>query len=343
MLRLVTLAATAALAASSLPGISAASTEPSFQLGLVSDAHPGSRSVSQIGDLGAAIVRVEFPIDATPASLAPVIGSFARHDVAVLPLAGFSGRVATSAEARNLASWARSFGPSGTFWRHRSGGRLAIRDIEFGNETNRAYQFGGCGPGCPAYAQRAAEYALALKAAQEAIDGPLGNARVGLLAIGDDGGVDSAEWVNGMFAAVPDLASRIAGWTAHPYGPRSAWQPMLDQLVQQTQARGAPATIPIFITELGIATDNGSCLTDNDGWPLCMTYAEAARALKSTIAAIRARYGERIRAIFIYQAFDQRLPGVDNDREHYFGVLTANGAPKGAYTQTIRSLLHTPH
>ena len=118
---------------------------------------------------------------------------------------------------------------------------------------------------------------------------------------------------------------------------------MLDQLVSQTAARGAPASIPIFITEIGIASDNGSCLDSNLGWSHCMTYGQAASSLKLTLAAIRARYGARIRAIFVYQAFDQHLPRSDDGHEHYFGVLTANGGTKGAYTATIRSLLRSLH
>src|ERR1700680_2266917 len=111
-----------------------------------------------------------------------------------------------------------------------------------------------------------------------------------------------------MFRPVPELAQRVAGWTAHPYGPRANWQPLLDRLVGQMRARGAPASIPIYITELGIATDNGVCLTNNFGWNPCMSYREAATALNSTLGAIRARYGERVRAVFLYQAVDQRRP-----------------------------------
>jgi hypothetical protein len=72
-----------------------------------------------------------------------------------------------------------------------------------------------------------------------------------------------------------------------------------------------------------------------------MSYAEAGAALAATVSAIRARYGTRIRAIFAYQALDQRLPRVDSDREHYFGILTANGAFKGALTTTFRSLVRS--
>ena len=140
-----------------------------------------------------------------------------------------------------------------------------------------------------------------------------------------------------------DLASRVAGWTAHPYGPRAVWQALLDQLVAETQARGAPVTVPIYITELGIASDDGHCLNNNFGWNPCLSYAETGAALASTVTAIRARYGTRIRAIFVFQALDQRLPHLDSNREHYFGILTANGRPKGALTKDFRALLRSQH
>jgi hypothetical protein len=337
VLRPLTVAVAAVLAASVLLSAGEAAPAHAFQLGLVSNADGGARA-GNVGALGASIVRVEFRIDSPMSKLERVIGRFARHGVAVLPLAGFRGRIPTMAEARNLAAWARAFGPSGSFWRHRSGGQLAIRDIEFGNETNQASQFGGCGFECPAFPQRAHAYALALKAAQEAIAGPLGNPAVGLLAIGDDGGTQSPNWVNAMFQAVPDLGRRIAGWTAHPYGPH--WWRMLDRLIAQTAARGAPA-VPIFITEIGIASDNGRCLSSNFGWNPCMTYGEAASAMEGELAGIQARYGQRVRNVFIYQAFDQRPPQADSEREHYFGALTSSGVPKGAYTAAIRALLRT--
>lgn len=311
---------------------------PRLQLGVVANANARSLA-GTIGGLGARTVRVEFSIDSTPGQLAPVIAAFARHGVRVLPLAGFTGRIPSSAEAINLGTWARTFGPGGTFWRGRSGGDLAIRDIEFGNETNQAYQFGGCSAGCATYVPRARAYALALKVAQEAIDGADGDSRVGVLAIGDDGGTGSADWIDGMFEAVPDLARRIAGWTAHTYGPASRWRPLLDRLVSQTSARGAPATTPIFITELGLASDNGRCLSGNFGWSPCMTYSTAASSLRETLDALRAYADGRVRAIFLYQAVDQRLPNVDQDAEHYFGVLQANHASKGAYTAYVRAQL----
>ena len=307
-----------------------------LELGVVS-----GREVPRARDakwLGAKVVRIEFSLGDSPRRLAPIISAYARAGVRVLPLAGFIGRMPSPSEAANLATWAAAFGPGGSFWHNRPGRSFAIQDIEFGNETSYGYQFAGCGSGCPQYAPRARAYALAFVAAQQAIAGPQGNPNVGLLAQADYGG-NGDEWVNGMFEAVPDLAAHVAGWTVHTYGPPTSWQPSIDALVGQTRARGAPASIPIYITELGLASDNGACLRNNYGWNRCMTYAQAGHALSATITSIRARYGVRIHSIFIYQTADHVPPGRDVNREDYFGVLRWNGSPKGAYTKAVRSLL----
>jgi hypothetical protein len=307
-----------------------------FELGVVAGREP-LRQLRWASRIGAKAVRVEFSIDDSPGQMASVIGGYARAGIRVLVLAGFEGRIPTRTESERLESWASTFGSGGSFWRTHPGGAYAIRDIEFGNETSYGYQFGGCGPGCAGYMARARAYALAFAAAQRAIVGPHGNPLVGLLAQADYGG-DGDEWVNGMFDAVPDLAYLVAGWTVHPYGPRSRWQESLDSLVSQTAARGAPASIPIYITEWGLTSDNGPCLSENYGWNRCMTYSQAAQALDSTVEEMRARYAPRIRSLFVYQLADQRPAGY-GDREDYFGVLRDNGGWKGAYTTAVRVLL----
>jgi hypothetical protein len=334
---LLVLLASATIAVSAVAARPSSGPSGGFELGIVGGSDPLVEPREASG-LGAKLVRVEFSIDDSPSRIAPVIAAYARMGVRVLPLAGFEGRLPSQAEAEHLAYWAAAFGPGGSFWRNHRGGEFAIRDIEFGNETSYGYQYGGCGPGCPGYMPRARAYALDFVAAHSGIAGHRGNPQVGLLAQADYGG-DGNEWVNGMFDAVPALARLVAGWTVHPYGPRSWWQQSLDDVVSQTRARGAPASIPIYITELGIASDNGSCLTENYGWNRCMTYLQAAQALSSTVGEIRARYGSRIRSIFVYQLADQRSPAYSDNREAYFGVLRKNGAPKGAYTTTVRALL----
>ena len=142
-----------------------------------------------------------------------------------------------------------------------------------------------------------------------------------------------------MFDEVGDLGRYVDGWTVHPYGPEERWRPKLDQTVERLAARGAPESIPLDVTEWGLATDDGRCLSDNYGWDRCMSYEEAAGSLRSALEGMRARYGSRLRHFLVYQIRDQRQPRTTGDREHYFGSLTAAGRAKGAYTRQVRALL----
>ncbi len=319
------------------PAPTPAPASSSMVFGLVS----GAGLVTDAGyaaQLGASYVRVEFEIGTPASKIQPTIERYANSGTQVLLLAGFYGRIPSSGEAQNLATWAHAFGPGGTFWAGRNDGGLAVRRIEFGNETNQSYQFNGCSWNCSEYIPRAEAYARAVKTAQTAIDTPSGDSNVGLLAIGDDGGTGSENWVNGMFNAVPDLGSRIVGWSSHPYGPQSSWQPKLDHLISWTQAHGAPSTLPIYITEFGFSSANGTCLNDNYGWNPCMTYVEAAAKLHETVESMQTRYGSRIGALMLYQTHDQQPLGGTN-RESYFGALTSTGQDKGPFTTEVRALL----
>jgi hypothetical protein len=294
-----------------------------------------------IQKLGAHTARMEFEIDTPTSQMAPTIEAYARAGIKPLLLASFHGTLPTTAAAQNLASWASAFGPGGTLWQGQSfPAGTAVTDIEFGNETSYAYQYPDTSKASnwyalSSYAARAQTYALRFKDAQTAIQAA--NSKVGLLAQADDGDSGSSAWVDNMFAAVPDLAGRVAGWTVHPYGPK--WQTKIDKLVSSTAADGAPNTIPIYVTEWGLASDNGRCLSDNYGWNTCMTFSEAATTLDSTVSAMKSRYGGRLAAFYLYQARDQALSGSSTDRESYFGAVQNNEAPKGAYTTTVESLL----
>ncbi len=308
-----------------------------FSPGLVSSAnHPLSAAAA--GALGADIVRIEFDIGASPAAMRASVGALADQGARPLLLAGFHGRMPTVAEVQNLGAWAAEFGPGGTFWAARTDDHLAVQQIEFGNETSYAYQYGDT-YAAQSYKDRARLYATRFAQAKAAIG--FSGRDVGLLAQGDDGGSGSSNWVDGMFDAVPDLAQLVDGWTVHPYGPRTGWKPKVDRLMAQTAANGAPATIPIDITEYGISSDNGKSLTHNYGWAVNQTYGQAAAALDSTIAEMRAdaAFGPRLRMFMIYAAHDHRAPGTSSDREAYFGALQSNLAEKGAYSTEVREQL----
>jgi hypothetical protein len=307
--------------------------QPGFAVGMNSGPGP-LWEAQQMPALHPAIVRFGVDINTKASDLAGAIGGMAARGTQLIPVALFSGRIPSTSEAQNLASWAHAYGPGGTFWAGRSDGAYAMRHIEFGNETNDSYQFGGCGPGCSDYSSRAGQYALRVRDAANAINGPGGNPNVSLLAIGDDSNCNCSQWVDGMFSAVPNLNKMIGGWTAHPYGPKSRYGPILNELVKDT-AKYGDTSVPIYITEYGISTDNGRCLSDNYTWPTCLNYAQAAVDMHNAIADMHATYGSRLAAILIFNQRDHEPSGSTSDRESYYGAYQNNFAPKGAYTADI--------
>jgi hypothetical protein len=315
------------------PGVAA----DRFSPGIVSSADH-SLSARAAGALGSDHVRVEFAIGTPVAQMRSTIADLAGHGARALLLAGFDGRIPSQAEAQNLGNWAAEFGPGGRFWTGRGDGRLAVQQIEFGNETSYGHQYGDS-YAAASYRDRARAYATRFAQARAAIG--LAGRKVGLLAQADDGGSGSSAWVDSMFDAVPNLGQIVDGWTVHPYGPRSRWEPKLDRLIAQTKANGAPASIPIDVTEYGISSANGKPLTDNYGWPTNLTYAQAAAALDATIAEMRAdpTIGPRLRDFMIYAAHDLRPAGSSAEREQNFGVLQNNLGAKGAYSTEVKDQL----
>jgi hypothetical protein len=310
---------------------------PGFTVGTVSGPGPAWEA-QQMPGLRPALVRFEVDIGTSAASLQSQIAGLAARGIQALPMAAFYGRIPSATEVQNLASWAHAFGPGGTFWQGRSDGYLAMRHIEFGNETNNSYQFNGCGPGCSTFTWRAQQYALRARDAVNAINGPAGNPNVSLLVQGDSGGCWCSQWLDGMFSAVPNLNQLIGGWTVHPYGPKQRYGPSLDEMVRDTAKHG-DTTLPFYATEYGISTDNGRCLSDNYMWPKCLTYAQAAVDLTGAIADLHATYGTRLAAVMIYEQRDVNDSGSTTDREGYFGAYQHNFQPKGAYTTAVQSLL----
>jgi hypothetical protein len=312
------------------PNESSTSTSSSFQPGLNSGWEP-TWDVEGAAKLGAKLIRLDVGIEQSPQSMEPIVADYAAKGTQVEFLADFYGSMPTPAEADNLATWAKTFGPGGTFWAQRTDGQLAAKMIEFGNETSYSYQY--TNDTTAGYASRAQTYALRFKEAAIAIR--TANPGVGLLAQGDAGNAGTT-WIENMFKAVPNLGQYVTGWTIHPYGPR--WRPRLEALIHETAAQGAPSSIPIDITEWGLATDNGYCLTENYGWNPCMTYGEAGEVLTRTVSEMRQTLGGRMGLFMLYQIRDQQATGATNDREAYFGALQHELQSKGAYTTAAEAL-----
>lgn len=301
-----------------------------LQVGLNSGTEP--TDLAATATLGAKLVRIGFPIEDTVAQLEPAIAKYAAQGVRVLPLAYFSGRLPSPAEAQGLAAWAKAFGPGGTFWATRQDGSLAIRAIEFGNETDYKGQYGD-EPGQPSFQLRAENYALRLKEAALAIRGA--GSSVGLLAQADD---KTGDWMNGMYAAVPDLTKYVAGFTMHPYGGKEYNVSRFQALIKEAAEHGASA-VPIDVTEWGVTTDAGHCLEWNEGFNRCMNYSEAAEILKSTVSWMTQMLGSRLAMFMFYQVRDQQVSGATANWQAYFGALQHDLQPKGAYTEAMESVL----
>src|SRR5690242_5404209 len=306
-----------------------------FTVGLV--AGPAAAWEAGLADkagLHPKVVRVPFQIGASVSSVQNQVAGLAAKGVQALLLAEFPGRIPSQSEAQSLAGWAKAVGPGGSFWQGRSDGALAVRYIEFGNETNQSYQFGGVSSGS-SYIARAQSYGQRARDAADAIRAA--NPGVGLLAIGDNGGSGTSQWVDGMFSAVPDLAQHIAGWTAHPYGPKSRYGPIMDKAMADTTKHGDTA-LPFFITEYGISTNNGVCLDSNYSWPTCLTYVQAGQSLTGAVNDLRQSY-PRLRALFVFEQRDMSVNA--NGREANFGAVKPDGTPKGAFFTAVQSLLNT--
>jgi hypothetical protein len=314
-----------------------APNEPSQSVGASEGFQPGinggtaSQDYAGAAILGAKIVRITMPIAVPASAWEGIIANYAAKGMRVEPLASFYGRIPSEAEAQNVAGWAKAFGPGGTFWAKRTDGALAIRSIEFGNEASYGYQYGDSA-GAASYTARAKSYAIRFKEAAEAISAT--GVKVGLLADADD---PTGDWMNGMFAAVPNLGNYVGGWISHPYG--TTGKSKLTGILAQTAAHGASSSIPIDVTEWGISTDNGTCVYENYGMNPCMSYLEAAEQLKRGVNEVKSLVGSRLGLFLLYQVRDQAPAGASNDRESYFGLLQQSDAVKPVYTQAVQELL----
>lgn len=260
------------------------------------------------------VLRVEYGIGTVASMVLASVKSYAAKGIKVQPLAGAQGRICTAAEAKNLGSWATAC-------------KGLIDYIELENETNYqiASSFG-----------HGEEYGRRAKEAAEAMAG----SGVGLLIQGSDAGTRNTEWLDGIFKAVPNITSFIAGWTIHPYwgGPTGKedtfGEEMMERLVKRLVEHG-DSKVRIFATEWGVPSDNGVTFTSLQK----ETYAEAGQIIERHPAELQKAAQGRLAELLLYQCFDQAPPKTSTDREKYFGVVTSAGGPKGAMTTAAEAFL----
>lgn len=202
--------------------------------------------------------------------------------------------------------------------------------VELGNETSYSYQTTNAN--LPSVAQAYANYAAGVRNAFTSA-----GTRCQLVAQGDPA-MRGTTWIDNMFIAQPRLHTLVTGFSVHPYGPSGGgagydgYNARLSGMISQLINKGAPSTTPIYITEYGIASDDGtSMVPDNYGWPVNLTYAQQSSNLIAAIRDIKARF-RTVRILSIFQAIDQAVHLADTDREHYFGVLKRDGSAKPVAT-----------
>jgi hypothetical protein len=281
----------------------------------------GTYDVPGVASLGAKLVRLDVGFQrVNESAVAQEVSQYVAKGIAPLILYDFHGTMPTAAQAQGIAALARVPG---------------VKTVEFGNETSYGYQYGEDGPTKASYKERARTYAHRFVEAAKA----LMPYHIELLAQASDGGSGSPVWVNEMFAAEPELLKYVSGWTIHPYGPGGFAE--MSRMISDLAQHG-DTTLPIDITEWGIASDNGRSLSENYGFPVNLTYAKAGNLLSEWAGKYRAQCDGRLRDFIVYQVRDQQKPGASKSREAYFGALEHEDQRKAGYTEAVEALLKQP-
>ncbi len=262
-----------------------------------------------------------------PATMEANILLAAQSGIETVIMIGFD---AAPPNAGTIGAMAARFGPGGTFWGTGAPGAglgaNATRFFELGNENSYSYSPKPGLSGGTAYAVYAQQAYNAVQAA---------NTACGVLLQGDDGNQpNGSEWVDRIFNQWPAAGSSAAGWVIHPYGVPADATARLNRMASQLAARGLSSPL-VFVTEDGIASDNGATLSNNYGWPLNLTYSQAATQWQTKLDM----YDGRSNIFFVsyYQSRDQQPSGTGL-REDYFGMRKSDGVTnKGALTTTHSS------
>lgn len=238
-------------------------------------------------------------LDAAPTWAAPTFNSLPSNPAAY---------------AAFVAATVERYGPGGSFWR--SNPRLPARPLVWYELWNEPYDADhNRDPGVYAHLVRAAVTAgrTANPAARFLIEAsthyltPRGR---------------RADWIAGLYAALPDLGSYFDGIAIHPYGgdPSNVTRggdtdnepaAQVEQAHSDLVAHG-DGNKPIWVTEIGWST----CLGVED----CVTEPQQARYLRSFLASARATWRSYVRAVFVFALRDAPLKPRD-DMEAWFGLL----------------------
>jgi polysaccharide biosynthesis protein PslG len=233
-----------------------------------------------------------------------------------------------------VAKVTERYGPGGSFWRARPElAAYAPSHFELWNEPYIEY-FSIDKVSPSRYAQLAKAGAAAGRAA---------NPSAKFLLSADTYYTESAgdyrNWIDGMYAAVPDLNSYFDAVAVHPYsgglspdtytpGQGTRWQfRRLEEMRARFVAHGAAAK-KFWITELGWAT----CTGNED----CVSEQQQAQYLSRVFAYAKGEYASFMEAVFVYHLRDWG-PADQTNKEYWFGLRRKDGTPKPAF-DTLRGI-----
>ena len=141
----------------------------------------------------------------------------------------------------------------------------------------------------------------------------------------------TANWIAGMYDAVPDLGNYFDGLAVHPYGGDpaiytpdrdSSDQPgRIEQEHSELAAHG-DGDKPLWVTEIGWSTCSGAAL--------CVSESQQAAYLRTFLDLARTTWGAYVRAVFVYQLRDS-APNPPDDRDAWYGLLAPDLSRKPAW------------
>ena len=136
-------------------------------------------------------------------------------------------------------------------------------------------------------------------------------------------------YIDDMYAAVPDLNSYFDAVAVHPYGGSSApdrrrggWGfPRISDIRQTFVDHGA-ASKPLWITEVGWST----CPRDPR---YCTSERDQAKYLSEMFTLLSTKYASYVKAVFVYRSID--INSKRSDKEGWFGLERMDGSHKPAF------------
>lgn len=229
---------------------------------------------------------------------------------------------APAAYAAFTAAAVARYGPGGTFWRTHSG--LPARPLVWFELWNEPYYADhNRDPGMYARLVRAA--VTAARAAN-----PAARFLIEADTTYQTPAGDSADWIAGMYAAVPDLGRYFDALAVHPYGgnpriytpPDASGQPGRLALAHAELVAHGDGDKPLWVTEIGWSTCSGG-----EG---CVSESQQSTYLSDFLLLARTTWSSYVRAVFVYDLRDL-APSSAGDREAWFGLLAPDLSHKPAW------------